>query len=134
RSRKSCAMVSSLCRRCRYVERDDQPDRSDGTGGCERMTETCRFCATRLATTVADLGLTPVSNELRDIRDVAGRGQTFYPLKAMVCEACWLVQLARVETPAHFTEDYVYFSSISDSWLRHAQDYAHAMIAAQALN
>ncbi|MBG6119685.1 MULTISPECIES: class I SAM-dependent methyltransferase [unclassified Sphingobium] len=98
------------------------------------MTETCRFCATKLTTTVADLGLTPVSNELRNIRDAAGRGQTFYPLKAMVCEACWLVQLTRVETPAHFTEDYVYFSSFSESWLRHARDYAHAMIAAQALN
>ena len=98
------------------------------------MTETCRFCATKLTTTVADLGLTPVSNELRNIRDAAGRGQTFYPLKAMVCEACWLVQLTRVEMPAHFTEDYVYFSSFSESWLRHARDYAHTMIAAQALN
>lgn len=98
------------------------------------MTETCRFCDTELSTVVADLGLTPVSNELRDMADAGSRGQTFYPLKAMVCDQCWLVQLTRVDTPQHFTEDYVYFSSFSESWLRHAQDYASTMMAAHRLD
>lgn len=98
------------------------------------MTETCRFCEAELSTTVADLGLTPISNELRDMRNGAKRGQTFYPLKAMVCHQCWLVQLTRVETTEHFTEDYVYFSSFSESWLRHSQEYARVMIAAMGLD
>ena len=98
------------------------------------MTETCRFCDAELSITVADLGLTPVSNELRCIRDAAKHGQTFYPLKAMVCQKCWLVQLTRVETPPHFTEDYVYFSSFSESWLSHSQDYAHTMISKHGLD
>ncbi len=98
------------------------------------MTETCRFCSAELTTTVADLGLMPVSNALRDIGGARGHGQTFYPLVAMVCEHCWLVQLTRVDTPEHFTQDYVYFSSFSESWLRHARDYAETMIAAHDLN
>lgn len=98
------------------------------------MNGTCRFCAAELAITVADLGLTPVSNALRDMHTASGLGQTFYPLKAMVCGQCWLVQLTDVETPEHFTEDYVYFSSFSESWLRHAQDYARTMIDACRLD
>lgn len=98
------------------------------------MTETCRFCAAELSTTVADIGLTPISNELREMRDAGKTGQTFYPLKAMVCERCWLVQLTRVETTEHFTEDYVYFSSYSESWLRHSQRYARDMVTAHGLD
>ncbi|WP_454888190.1 methyltransferase domain-containing protein [Sphingobium herbicidovorans] len=98
------------------------------------MTDICRFCGCELATVVADLGMTPVSNELRDEQTAESRGQTFYPLKAMVCESCWLVQLTAVQTPAHFTEDYVYFSSYSISWLKHSSDYATAMINALDLD
>lgn len=106
----------------------------DGSRAREPVTETCRFCTAELSTTVADLGLTPISNELREMRDAAKKGQTFYPLKAMVCERCWLVQLTSVETTEHFTEDYVYFSSYSESWLRHSQKYARAMITAHGLD
>ena len=85
----------------------------------QRVIEICRFCDAELTITVADLGLTPISNELRAMSEAGGTGQTFYPLNAMVCEQCWLMQLTRVETPEHFTGDYVYFSSFSESWLRH---------------
>ncbi len=93
------------------------------------MQHKCRFCGEPLKEVVADLGLSPVSNHFRTAEDVAQRGQGFYPLVAMVCEACWLVQLTHVETPPHFDENYAYFSSYSKSWLKHAEAYAVAMTA-----
>ena len=92
------------------------------------MTSRCRFCNSPLTETVADLGLSPVSNHFRDAATAQSSGQTFYPLHAMVCKNCWLVQLTEVETPAHFDENYVYFSSYSASWLEHSKAYADQMI------
>lgn len=91
------------------------------------MSGGCRFCRTPLTRTVLDLGLSPISNEFRSADRVLNDGQTFYPLTVMVCEVCWLVQLTDVATPPHFTDEYVYFSSHSTSWLEHARRYAEAM-------
>ncbi len=91
------------------------------------MDSECRFCKSPLEYVVVDLGLSPVSNHFRDSSRVDHKGQTFYPLKALVCESCWLVQLSDVETPPHFYEDYAYFSSFSASWLAHAERYADNM-------
>lgn len=92
------------------------------------MTSLCRFCRTPLEHDVLDLGLSPVSNHFRSPETIGREGQTFYPLNVMVCDRCWLVQLSDVQTPPHFTEDYVYFSSNSTSWLDHARRYAEMMI------
>lgn len=59
----------------------------------------------------------------------------FYPLKAMVCDACWLVQLdSSPSSDVHFHDDYAYFSSFSDSWLAHARRYVEAVTARFGLN
>jgi len=92
------------------------------------MSNTCRFCKTPLKHVVADLGLSPISNEFRLADGIDQQPQVFYPLKALVCDACWLVQLTEVQTPPHFDADYAYFSSVSRSWLEHAKTYANAMI------
>src|SRR5271154_2915225 len=60
--------------------------------------------------------------------------EPFYPLHAFVCEKCYLVQLDEFESPEHIFEDYLYFSSFSEGWLRHAAAYADHMIARYALN
>jgi hypothetical protein len=49
--------------------------------------------------------------------------EPFYPLHVYVCERCFLVQLEEFESPDHIFSDYAYFSSYSDSWLRHAKAY-----------
>ncbi|QET05857.1 MULTISPECIES: class I SAM-dependent methyltransferase [Cupriavidus] len=94
----------------------------------------CRACGAPLAHTMVDLGLSPVSNAFIKPEHIA-RGEMFYPLHAMVCDSCWLVQL-RDATPAetHFHDDYVYFSSFSTSWLEHARRYVEAMTARFGLN
>ena len=71
------------------------------------MSGGCRFCRAPLTRTVLDLGLSPISNQFRSADRVLNDGQMFYPLTVMVCEQCWLVQLTDVETPPHFTDEYV---------------------------
>ena len=89
----------------------------------------CRACRAPLQHVFADLGQTPVANAFRRVDDT-DRGEMVFPLKAFVCEACWLVQLQDFHRPESlFTEDYPYFSSFSESWLRHADAYATQMVA-----
>jgi 2-polyprenyl-3-methyl-5-hydroxy-6-metoxy-1,4-benzoquinol methylase len=45
-----------------------------------------------------------------------------------VCGSCLLVQLGEFASPQDIFEDYVYFSSFSDSWVEHARRYVAQMI------
>jgi len=56
-------------------------------------------------------------------------GEVYYPLHVYVCEKCFLVQLEEYEKPENIFSDYPYFSSFSDSWLRHAENYCEKMTA-----
>ncbi len=87
----------------------------------------CRFCASTLHHVVADLGMSPLANSYLS-EDQLGLMEPFYPLRALVCERCFLVQLEEHETPARIFSDYAYFSSYSTSWLAHAEDYVNAMV------
>jgi SAM-dependent methyltransferase len=84
----------------------------------------CRFCASPLHVSVADLGMSPVSND--NIKpEKLNAMEPFYPLHAYVCEQCWLVQLQQFQAAdAIFSDEYAYFSSYSKSWLEHARQYA----------
>ena len=87
----------------------------------------CRFCGTPLAHTVADLGVSPLSNSyLR--QDQLQQAEATYPLCAYLCEECLLVQLPEFETPEEIFSDYAYFSSFSSSWLDHSRRYVEMMI------
>jgi 2-polyprenyl-3-methyl-5-hydroxy-6-metoxy-1,4-benzoquinol methylase len=67
--------------------------------------------------------MSPLSNAyLRD--DQLTSMEPFYPLHARVCGKCFLVQLEEFETPEKLFSDYAYFSSYSESWLRHAREFA----------
>ena len=50
------------------------------------------------------------------------RGEVYYPLHVYVCENCFLVQLEEYESAENIFSDYAYFSSYSDSWLKHCGD------------
>ena len=94
----------------------------------------CRACGAALPHSFADLGLSPVSNAFVE-PEKAAEGEMFYPLHAMVCAECWLVQLAdATRAELHFHDDYVYFSSFSSSWLAHARGYVEQMTARLGLN
>lgn len=55
-------------------------------------------------------------------------GETHYPLHAWVCESCFLVQLEEFRPPSDIFSDYLYFSSYSKSWLKHAEAYSQKMV------
>jgi SAM-dependent methyltransferase len=83
----------------------------------------CRACGGTLSVTMADLGLQPPSNAFLPTA-AAAVGEKMYPLRAKVCDTCRLVQLDFDVDPRElFANNYVYFSSYSDDWLVHAQEY-----------
>jgi SAM-dependent methyltransferase len=88
----------------------------------------CRFCDAPLVHTVVDLGAMPLCESFLSA-DRLAEPEPVFPLELYLCDACFLVQLpAHVPSADIFTE-YAYFSSYSESWLRHAERYAEAMIA-----
>jgi hypothetical protein len=60
--------------------------------------------------------------------DALDAPETFYPLHVLLCESCLLVQLPAHVAGEEIFSDYAYFSSYSDSWVEHAENYARAMI------
>ncbi|MDQ3675863.1 MAG: class I SAM-dependent methyltransferase [Actinomycetota bacterium] len=88
----------------------------------------CRFCGAPLEHVFADLGMSPLANSYL-APERANAMEPFYPLCALVCSRCFLVQLEDFESPQHiFGEDYAYFSSYSSSWLEHCRRYVEQMI------
>ena len=98
----------------------------------EAGTKLCRFCGTDLRHTFVDLGLSPLCETYPSATDLA-RGEMYYPLHAYVCEKCFLVQLEEYESAENIFSDYAYFSSFSDSWLKHCEMYTKKMISSFGL-
>ena len=87
----------------------------------------CRFCGAPLSEVFVDLGSQPLANSYLEPEDL-WKAEAFLPLCVYVCGACFLVQLPEEERPEAIFSDYAYFSSYSESWLRHAEAYAAAMV------
>ncbi|RNE88525.1 class I SAM-dependent methyltransferase [Marichromatium sp. AB31] len=88
----------------------------------------CRHCGAPLRLPFVDLGSAPPSNAYLSAAALH-RPESWYPLRVLVCERCWLVQtedFARPETL--FDADYAYFSSVSTSWVAHAERYVATMV------
>jgi hypothetical protein len=51
------------------------------------------------------------------------RMEPYYPLHAVICGECFLVQLNEYVKPEHIFTEYAYFSSYSTSWVEHARCY-----------
>jgi len=94
---------------------------------------TCRICGTELSHVFADLGATPLCESFLEESQLNGM-EPFYPLLTFVCENCFLVQLQEFVAPEEIFSDYAYFSSYSDSWLRHAERYVEMATARFGLN
>ena len=88
---------------------------------------TCRFCKAPLTNIFIDLVNSPASNSFLSA-DELNEPETFYPLKVYTCHQCFLVQLDEYKkSDAIFDSNYVYFSSYSTSWLKHAKEYTEMM-------
>ena len=93
----------------------------------------CRFCGAKLKTSMVDLGLSPIANEYVEEKNL-NEGQYYYPLNVMVCEKCFLVQVATYRKPEEIFVDYKYFSSFSKSWLKHCKEYVDMIVKRLQLN
>jgi len=87
----------------------------------------CRFCGSELHQVFVDLGMSPLANSYLTMADLQ-KMEPHYPLCIYICDRCYLAQLPVFETPEGIFTDYAYFSSYSDSWLRHAKAYTDLMI------
>jgi 2-polyprenyl-3-methyl-5-hydroxy-6-metoxy-1,4-benzoquinol methylase len=87
----------------------------------------CRHCHAEASLPFIDLGTSPPSNAYLRAEDLT-QPEKYYPLRVYVCTNCWLVQ---TEDYAHhaelFSPTYAYFSSISATWLEHAEHYVLEM-------
>jgi SAM-dependent methyltransferase len=86
----------------------------------------CRFCGSPLDVVFADLGMSPLANSYVP-PERANAMEPFYPLRALVCEECLLVQLEEFESAEAIFSDYAYFSSYSTTWLEHSRRYVEQM-------
>jgi SAM-dependent methyltransferase len=80
----------------------------------------------------ADLGVTPLANSLLTSAQLP-EAEPLYPLRAMMCGKCYLVQLDTVVDPTRVFSQYAYFSSYSESVVRAAQTHAERMVAQLSL-
>ncbi|HEX5446529.1 MAG TPA: SAM-dependent methyltransferase, partial [Pirellulales bacterium] len=87
----------------------------------------CRFCDAALSRVFVDLGMSPLCESFLSAEQLDG-AERFYPLCVYVCDRCLLVQLPQYVNATDIFSEYAYFSSFSDSWLRHARRYSERMI------
>jgi len=88
----------------------------------------CRHCGVEVTSVFADLGSSPPSNAYLSQEGLES-AETWYPLRVLVCETCWLVQTEDFATASDlFDAEYAYFSGFSSSWIEHCSTYAVNMI------
>ncbi len=94
----------------------------------------CRFDQSDLSNVFLDLVASPPSNAYLTLEQL-NLPEIYFPLKLYVNESNWLVQIDEYKS-AHeiFGEDYVYYSSFSTSWLKHAEDYVDMIVPRIGLN
>lgn len=99
----------------------------------QAATKPCRFCGAALRHSFVDLGMSPLCETYPSAADL-NRGEVYYPLHVFVCEQCFLVQLQEYESADGIFSEYAYFSSYSDSWLKHCEKYCDKMTKRLGLN
>ncbi|OBI43798.1 SAM-dependent methyltransferase [Mycobacterium kyorinense] len=82
----------------------------------------CRLCDSDQLVSILDLGATPPCEKFLTADELDLPEQTF-PLHLRLCENCLLLQIPALITPQDTFTEYAYFSSFSDSWVRHAKTF-----------
>ena len=87
----------------------------------------CRLCGAELKETFVDLGSSPPCETYLTSEEI-DQPERFYPLHVRICSECLLVQLPAYVDNQEIFSDYAYFSSYSDSWVRHAGRFVDEMV------
>ena len=95
--------------------------------------EGCRACGAADLVEVLALGEMPPSDALLSEAQLS-QPEPRFPLTVVFCPACSLVQIRETVDPEIlFGADYLYFSSVSDGWLRHCRENTLELIASRSL-
>jgi SAM-dependent methyltransferase len=87
----------------------------------------CRLCNAGLTTTFVDLGMSPLCESILT-SDQIDQMEPYFPLRVLVCNKCFLVQLREYVKPENIFSEYDYFSSYSTSWVEHARRYCEMVL------
>ena len=87
--------------------------------------EVCRSCASNDVFLAIDLGELPISNELNQEARITTE---VFPLRLQVCKNCSLGQVGSEILPTRLFSDYRYLSSVSSSFLFHAQQFCEGLL------
>jgi SAM-dependent methyltransferase len=93
----------------------------------------CRLCGAQLSHSLVDLGMSPLCESIRSPRQL-DEMEMYFPLHALICDKCFLVQLKQYVSPEDIFRDYAYFSSYSTSWVEHAKAYCNGIAGRLGLN
>lgn len=99
------------------------------------MTEaevTCRSCGAGGLAPILSLGATPLANALLR-KEQLGQPEPTYPLDLVLCTDCSLVQITETVPAEQLFGEYLYFSSFSDTMLRHANALVERMVSERRL-
>ena len=104
-----------------------------GPGDTATFVTACRSCGGPPPRPFLSLGNTPIANRL--VRaDALDTVDPTFPLEVGFCESCALVQLTHIlPADAIFDADFPYFSSFSDSLLRHSEKHVVDLVASRGL-
>lgn len=92
----------------------------------------CRSCDSEQTEIVLSLGSTPLANALLTAEQTA-EPEPVYPLDLAFCMDCSLTQITETVPPEKLFREYLYFSSFSDTMLRHAEEIVGSVIESRRL-
>ncbi len=92
----------------------------------------CRSCGGSQLEKILQLGEVPLANALLTAEQL-GQPEPRYPLELVFCPICSLIQITVTVSPEVLFRDYFYFSSFSETMLRHSQDLVEHLIRSRGL-
>ena len=92
----------------------------------------CRSCGGSSLEKILQLGEVPLANALLTAEQLE-QPEPKYPLELVFCPICSLIQITVTVSPEVLFRDYFYFSSFSETMLRHSQDLVEHLIRSRGL-
>jgi len=84
----------------------------------------CRSCRNQQLQTIFSLGTPPIADRLLNEKQLS-EPELLVPLNLVWCPDCNLLQIRETVAPEIlFQQDYPYYSSVSEAYIRHAANYA----------
>ena len=97
------------------------------------MIKQCRLCGESDLKSGLNLGLMPLVNSLL-LKEQLSEQEEKFPLELLFCTTCSLVQLSETIDPKRLFDQYLYFSSFSDTMVSEARSLSHRLCQERGLS